>query len=101
MIQWQEFCTILTEFGGHMQVVVFIKMCLNETHCSVQIQKQLPQFLNFVLERAIKKDKRNEDRYETNGKHHFLVYIDLHTRYGFVCVSNSIRLWVCLYIWQP
>jgi hypothetical protein len=81
-----------------MQAVVLIKMCLNETNRSVQIQKQLPQFLNFALECAITKDKQNKDRDEMNGKHQFLVYVDLHIRYGFVCVSKSIRLWACLYM---
>jgi len=73
-----------------MQVVVLIKMCLNETYRSVQIQKQLPQFLNFALKCAITKGKRNE----MNGKHQFLVYVDQHIRYGFVCVSKSIKFWL-------
>jgi hypothetical protein len=84
-----------------MKVVMLIKMCLSETHRSVQIQKQLPQFLNFALECAITKDKRNEDRYEMNGKHQFLVYVDQHIRYIFACVSKSIRLWVCSLCWKP
>ena len=38
------------------------------------------QFLNFALECAITKDKRIEDGYKMNGKHQFLVYVDLHIR---------------------
>jgi hypothetical protein len=75
---------------------MLIKMCFNETYRSVQIRKQLPQFLNFALECAITKDKRDEDSYEMNGKHQLLAYVDLHIRYGFICVSKSIRLWVWL-----
>jgi hypothetical protein len=80
-----------------MKVGVLIKMCLNETHHSIQIKK-LPQFLNYALECAITKDKQNEDGYEMNGKHQFLVYVDLHIRYRFVCVSKIIRPQVCLYM---
>jgi hypothetical protein len=39
-----------------MKVVMLTKMRLNETYCTVQIQKQLPLFLKFVLGCAIKKD---------------------------------------------
>jgi len=56
------------------------------------------QFLNFALECAITLDKRNEDGCEMNGKHQFLVYVDLHIRYGFVCVSKIIRSSVFLYM---
>jgi hypothetical protein len=89
MIQYN----ILIEFRIPMNLVRFIKMCLNETYSKIHvckhssdsfpIQDGLKQgdvlsrlLFNFSLEYAIKKVQKNHVRLKLNGTHQLLAYVD-------------------------
>ena len=76
-----------------MKLVRLIKMCLNETYCTFQVGKHLPDMfpikndlkqghalsptlVNFALEYAISRVQVNQDGLKLNGTHQFLVYAD-------------------------
>jgi hypothetical protein len=77
-----------------MKLGRLIKMCLNETHSKIRIDKYLsdhfpirnglkqgdadlwPLFFNFVLEYAIRKVQKKQVGLKLNGRHQRLVYAD-------------------------